>query len=571
MSRRAEEVFFQIKDPYLELHESEKFVVKQNELKKDPRFEDTILRNTAYDPYYHKNEFNLSQTQHHKDYIFHPSDTPFVRPEITETFVTDIRNKKGTEVFYPSFLPGSYVDVEEKPRVFESLLVRAEPQAPTEEQIIEAYMKACIKEEQAIAILQNNIQAGLEILSGENIGFRDSFKNYFANLCKWMIEGELKENMNNKVLEDEKGKIEGPEYTYEAITNLPQIHTKIQEIHADEVKNGLSNTIVGISKDVEKEMNTKKKEAIQERLKKQKEEMEREELLKKLKENIARMIEDDRIARQAKLKKIKEMAGIYRSVLRDIKNEYNDRFLIRLKAEKKDIGTQRFTWDSIMADVTLENALQADFLTTLTNQPNEINNLRTLLFEFTNFYYTSYNEICTNITKAEEFYKELEFSSEVDPEDDTNIQLIRGFRAELDKSLNMLVNKRKNISTYNLVIKWYKTLYLSVVQTSASAMMQRIKRAFSKEKIGLWTNGNILYDVPNNKLIFTSRIYDADGNKIGEEESDPLEDINKQDIYYFRVKNEDGEDKTLVFDIRTRKIGKNISVHLQFITRYIDE
>lgn len=563
MNGRADEIFFQIKDPYLELHESEKFVVKQNELKKDPRFEDTILRNTAYDPYYHKNEFNLSQTQHHFDISHTP--TPFRRPEITQEYVSNIANKTGMKVFYPSYLPGPYVDVQIKDRVFESLLVRAQPQAPTEEEIIESLMKSCMKEEQAISLLQNDIQAGLEILARENIQFRNSFKNYFANLCTWMITGELKDDMNEKVLQDEKGKLEGEAYAYEAILNLPEIHAKINELHQDELNNGVANTIVAISKTVEEKMNAEKNESIVEKQKKQEEDLRREELLKKLKEQIARTIEEDRIARQAKLKKIKEMAGVYRGVIRDIKNKYNDKFLIQLKAEKKDIDGQRVSWDILIKDTQpIEDALKRDFLATLSTQMQEINSLRRNLFLFSGEYYVKYQEICDNITTAEDFYRELELSNEVDPgEDDENIKSIRKFRSDLDDSLKMILNKRKKISTYSLVIEWYKYLYLN--------KFTAISKMFSKKTISFWDNGEILYHVRNNELIFTSRIYDEDGNEIRVEESEPREDINKQDIYYFLVKNEDGEDKTLVFDVKTRKVGKNVDIHLQFITRYLNE
>jgi hypothetical protein len=261
------------------------------------------------------------------------------------------------------------------------------------------------------------------------------------------------------------------------------------------------------------------------------------------------------------------MAGVYRGILRDMKDTYNDTFLIQLKAKLNDIDRERVSWDSIISDNTIEDELKADFLVILETKLLKINSYREKLFAFSKIYYSDYNKTCISITQAEEFYKELESSDEVDEgEDDVNIKSVRNFKSELDKSLNMLLNKRRNISSYSLTIEWFKKIYLAKVGSETKKILLG-----KKDKISFWKNGDILYDAVNKQLIITSKIYDKDGNEVRTEESKPNEDINKEDIYYFKVKNKDGEDKLLVFDIATRKVGRNAQIHLKITTRFIDE
>ncbi len=565
MSKRAEEVFFQIKDPYLELHESEKFVVKQNELKKDARFQDAILRNTAYDPYYHKNDFNLSQTKHY----FDVSDTvpPFRRPEITQEYVSNDANKTGTKIFYPSFLKGSFVDVQEKERKFESLLVRAGPQAPTEEEILQVLMQACMKEEQEIAYLQNNIQSRLDTLAEDNPDFRNTFKNYFRNLCTYMITGELKADMNVPVLSDEKGIIPGHPYNFKLITNMSEIHTKILALSVEEKREGSSKTIVDISNRVDISMNEAKNKALKTRYDKLLNDIRQEELQIKLKKEIQRINEEIRIDKQRKLRETKENASIFRATIDDIANAFTDTYLAQIKAKQYDVAGKRISWDTLIKpSQPIEDALKKDLLDTLEKQPLQIQDLRTTLFEFSKVYYKTYTEISSNIVKAEQFFKALEDADEISPgDDDDNIESIRRFKKAFDQSLEDLLNKRRNISTYSLTIEWFRKIYLDKY---GSELKKKLLR--QKDKITFWKNGDLLYDAVNSELIFTSRIYDKDGNQLRTEESKPYEDIKKEDIYYYNVKNTNGEDKVLVFDIATRKVGRNVKVHLKITTRFVD-
>jgi hypothetical protein len=434
MAKTDIESMFQIKDPYLKLHDTEEFLAKQKELKKEARFEDAILRQSAYDPYYHKNQFNLSQTYHNIDYIFYPSQEPFHRPKIDEAYIE--ANPKGTKTFYPSFLPGKYVDVEKKEREFDLLLIRDLPKSPSEEEILQALVTECIEMEQNIALLQNDIQFRLSSLQEQNSSYPNTFKNYYRNLCDWMFTGKLKENMNEKVLKDEKGLVEGADYDFASIPNLNSIHEGIIAIDRE------TKSMDVVLSSVDENMNSTRNEQIREQRKQLEKDMNREELLAQLRKKIQEDNAALEIEKQKKIREIAEKSGVYIRLIEKIKDSYDATYLTRMKAHfvEGEYTGKIGSWNTLVdMPQQIELDLKSDFLKTLSTQKNDIGALKKKLLLLYKYFDKEAQKIKENISYAKSLEEELMLMPTFDAaETEENIRLLQEFNQNLDDTMNQI-------------------------------------------------------------------------------------------------------------------------------------
>lgn len=550
------ESFFQIKDPYLKLHDKELYLSQKEKFKKDPRFQDVILRQLANDPYYHKNDFNLSQTYHHIDYILHPSDEPFVRPEITETYIAE--NPQGTKTFYPSFLPGKYIDVKKVEREFDELLLRKSNPTPSELEILKSLFQSCTEEEEAICSLQNEIQVRLGSLQETNIDDVGSFKNYFRNLCDWMITGTLKENMNENVLADEKGFLlqSDKAYNYQNIVGLNEIHQAIINLHT-QTRESLDLAI----KKLDDEMTTEKNKNVREARKSLEEELQREKLMEEMRKRIIEEEYNLRLLREKKLKDAKEKAFVYQEMIGKVYNNTKTSILDDLKNTNITVGSDLVNWSDIVGKQTpIENDIKTNFINTLEYNFAAINTYKQKLFELNIYLDTKIKEQKQNINHALWAADELKSVFEFRDEDELNIESIERFNTGLDDMLDRLIQKRKEVTTYNLAIEWYK-------KTKAG-----ITGLVSDRPIDIWANGEVLYRkelLKDSEILLSYRVYDDDGNLVKLIKVSPLQDMTKLDIYSYIVKDSRGKEKPVEFGIRPLRRGANQRVQIKFTIKDI--
>jgi len=529
-----EETNFQIKDLYQKLHDDETFLVERNLFKKDPNIETAILRNTSYDPYYHKNEFNPSHTYHYIDYILHPSTPPFERPEINEEYV--VSHPKGTTSFYPSFLKGHYVDIQEKPHVFEELLLQKKEKSPSDEELILSLVKACSDEEEAIVNLQQDIKYRTELF-GEQ---KSSFQNYYRNLCGWMITGEFPEDMNNTALVDEKGKIiMVRRYDYESIPNLQQIHTAITNLHTETVD--IPNMLDKI-KEVNNDIATMKAVEIKERVEKQ---LEQHLLTEEAKLGRTRLLEAKRAKRAAMAKKILESSEelvTIRNTIKKLANTFTDEFLeLQIKGKKIEFKKGTFSWNDIKDK---ENEIKKDFLKSLEENFEGIKIYREQLFTFQLFLYKITDEINLQIKYVFEKEGELKLRGLLSETEGENINNLRIFDRKLEILKEELDKKQQFVTNYNLVIEWYKytkkTLFIGL----------------SSIVIGFYDFGRILleaaYGIGNYEIKLTYSIFD-DKMPHYEVKVEAIPDNSILDYYVFTVYDSDRNKKHFVLTLEPIK------------------
>jgi hypothetical protein len=541
---------FQVKDSFLPLHDAEDFLAKAEEFRKEPiSIDDAIFRKTAYDAYYHKNEFNKSQTYHHKDYILHEIEEPIHRPEITTEYVHD--HPQGTTTFFPSFLRGSYVDVEEKERAFESLLLRDIQPSPSEEEIIKARAKACMEEEQTIAFYQNEIQDRIASLSKKNPDFENTFKNYFKNLCIWMITGELKENMNERGLKDKYGIIEGPEYNFEAIPNLSQIHLQIQELNRTfDINKVLAFT--------NKEINTEKVKTIKKRKEDLEKKLEMEEIQKMLEELRKKAEEQARISRAKKDKQKNANKLTYKLRIKEIGETYTPKYLSLLKAEVIEVDGIRVNWDTLVGKrLDIENELKTNFLDTLATRMREILVLRKQLKEINNFLIEHQEEINFQINTAKDLGEELKYLMAFDTDEETHITNLLSFSKNFNDAMNLLIKKRKEITSYAFAMRWYES---EKRESILSGVLSDIKLAMAGKYGDFYYSRGITKE---NEILVSYRVYDH-GTFIKSVKAHPNQNINTEEIYFYRILDTEGKEKEVEFKVETTKRGTNKKYTLRF-------
>lgn len=551
MAKERLDSIFQVKDSYLELHDTEQFLAVAEEFRKEPiSIVDAIFRNTSYDPYYHKNIFNKSQTYHHEDFIIHEIEEPITRPEITEPYVRS--NPTGTKTFFPSFLRGSFVDVEKKERIFESLLLRDIQPSPTEEEIIRGLDKACKDEEQTIAFYQNEIQDRIASLADKNPNLENTFKNYFKNLCIWMITGELKENMNDRVLSNEYGIIKGPEYNFAAIPNLDRIHTKIQELHR-------TFDINSVLKTTNKEMNTDQIETVKKRKEELEKTLQREELLKRLKEQRKKAQQEARLASEKKKKELGERKVEYKIKIKFIGETFTDLFLNELKNKSIEVDSVNVSWNTFVgAELDIEKALKTNFLDTLQTRMPEIVTLRKQLKELYVFLLEKQKTINIQINQAKDIGDELKIIFAFEADQENSINKLLEFSGKLNNVMELLIKKRKKLTSYAFAMRWYEGF---------SEKRDKIRETFSDIKLGMAGKYGYFYYskgiLKENEVLLSYNVYDH-GTFLKSIKTGPIQNVFTEEMYFYRINDSTGKEKEVEFAVKAIKRGTNTKPTLSF-------
>jgi hypothetical protein len=429
---------FQVKDLFQRLHDTENYLLENRSIKTDPTFEDVIFKKTANDPYYHKNEFNLSQTHHDINYILNPSNQePFNRPEINSAYIA--AHPEGTVPFYPSHLSGEFIDIPKEERIFEKLLLRVEGNPPSDDEIIQNMSKLLKDEQSALDWLRNDIESRMEMLGNvENIR---TFQTYFKNMTHWLFTGEL--NDPNAPIEPFTEPV-----TISRIDNLAAIHNRIVELDG-ETRDQIPQLLSEFETAVITTRNTKIEEALVKQLNEEKERKEKARIMNEQAEAYNQKMMELEARKMEFFTKAVELKRELQALVKILNHQYIETIK---KMPRKDKRGDPYT----INDLLTANP-KKDWLTT---------DKRILLLDEISLFSSRLHEVYMVLDSENKKIKpvlidirgkiaEIKDAMLFDKDQQDEEQQLLDFETEFNKLFNDITLKRKENSTYQLIIDFY--------------------------------------------------------------------------------------------------------------------